>query len=65
MALPPHLQKYDGLIDLLVEHLVRELEHEAGNHDSAPAVSCHLCYPKQQSKPKREGKAETTILLKL
>lgn len=26
MALSPHLQKYDALIDLLVEELVREVE---------------------------------------
>ena len=30
--LPPHLQKYRGLIDLLVEHLVREIEEEEAAH---------------------------------
>jgi hypothetical protein len=28
MALPTHLQRYDGLIDLLVEQLVREIGEE-------------------------------------
>jgi hypothetical protein len=27
--LPPHLQRYDGLLDLLVEAIVREMEQEA------------------------------------
>jgi hypothetical protein len=29
MALPAHLQRYDGLIDLLVERLLCEIEQEA------------------------------------
>jgi hypothetical protein len=31
MALPPHLAKYSGLLDLLVEQLVREVQE--GNQD--------------------------------
>lgn len=30
MALPAHLQRYSGLLDLLVEALVREVGEEAG-----------------------------------
>ena len=39
MALPAHLQRYDSLIDLVVEQLVREIEAAAqspGARESAP-----------------------------
>lgn len=34
--LPPHLQKYSGLIDLIVDVLVREIEEEANSGLMAP-----------------------------
>jgi hypothetical protein len=37
MALPAHLTKYDSLIDLLVEQLVREIE--GGFVEEKPAAS--------------------------
>ena len=42
MALPAHLQRYDGLIDLLVEQLVREIEQGTETEKAAsdePAAS--------------------------
>lgn len=44
MALPASLERYDGLIDLLVEALVREIEQEAQS-------SCRL----QRSQEERRG----------
>ena len=35
MALPAHLQRYDGLIDLIVEQLVREIEQGAETKQAA------------------------------
>lgn len=37
MALPAHLAKYDGLLDLLVETLVREVSSEL-SHDPQTAT---------------------------
>ena len=37
MALPAHLEKYDGLLDLLVDALVCEIEREA--ETATPATS--------------------------
>jgi hypothetical protein len=36
MALPSHLAKYDGLIDLVVEQIVREIEKAAKNTQPVP-----------------------------
>jgi hypothetical protein len=35
MALPPHLAKFDGLIDLIVEQIVKEIERGAENKRAA------------------------------
>jgi len=40
MALPPHLQRYDGLLDLLVEALLREAAEESATlQTTTPAQS--------------------------
>jgi hypothetical protein len=37
--LPSHLQRYNGLIDLLVEMIVRDIEQDAKPPDQKPEVS--------------------------
>ena len=43
MPLPAHLSKYDGLLDLLVEELVREVLE--GSDKEKPAASCQTSPP--------------------
>jgi len=48
MALPAHLAKYEGLIDLVVEQLVREIEEGAEIKKAAgaaPAASVTIATP--------------------
>jgi hypothetical protein len=52
MALPPHLQQFSGFVDLIVAHILKEIE--AAAEEGAPAR--RDIEPAEVGKPAAEGR---------